>query len=142
MLDYLDRTACLDLLARRPFGRLVFTHRALPDVLPVNYRLDGDRLLLRLSSGSTAAKATCDAVVAFEVDDIDEASRTGSSVTVVGHAHEITAPGELARARSLGLEAWAGDERDHFVAITVEKVSGRRLRQPAALQADRHATGS
>jgi nitroimidazol reductase NimA-like FMN-containing flavoprotein (pyridoxamine 5'-phosphate oxidase superfamily) len=126
----LDRAACLELLASRPVGRLVFTHRALPDVLPVNYRLDGEHLLIRLSSGSVAASATRDAVVAFEVDDIDLFTRTGWSVTVVGHAHEITDPAELRQAESLELSTWAGDARDHFVSVAVERITGRRLFHP------------
>jgi nitroimidazol reductase NimA-like FMN-containing flavoprotein (pyridoxamine 5'-phosphate oxidase superfamily) len=123
----LDRADCLALLATRPFGRLVFTHRALPDVLPVNYQLDGEHLLIRLGSGSAAATATQDAVVAFEVDDIDVLSRTGWSVTVVGRAQEITDTDELTRARAHGLTTWAGDDRDHFVRVAAEKVTGRRL---------------
>jgi len=130
-LVQLDREACLALLATRPFGRLVFTHRALPDVLPVNYQLDGENLLIRLGSGSTAAVATRDTVVAFEVDDIDVAARTGWSVTIVGRAHEITEVDELKRAQALGLTSWAGDDRDHFVHVAVEKVTGRRLIRPA-----------
>jgi uncharacterized protein len=127
MLTVLDRADCLALLATRPFGRLVFTHRALPDVLPVNYQLDGESLLIRLGRGSVAATATRDSVVAFEVDDIDMPSRTGWSVTVVGRAHEITDVHELDRAHALGLTAWAGDDRDHFVRVAAERVTGRRL---------------
>lgn len=140
-LAHLDRSACLALLAGRPVGRLVFTHRALPDVLPVNYRLDGENLLIRLSSGSIAASATRDAVVAFEVDDIDLAAHTGWSVTVVGRAHEIIDVAELRRVRSLGLTTWVGDARDHFVSVAVEKVTGRRLFQ-AQVPGESIRTGS
>ena len=132
VLARLDRSSCLAMLGTRPFGRLVFTHRALPDVLPVNYRLDGESVLIRLVSGSTAAAAARDSVVAFEVDDIDISSRSGWSITVVGHAHEITESGELGRARSLGLVSWAGDDRDHFVSVAVERVTGRWLHHPPA----------
>ena len=123
----LDRAECLALLAGRPVGRLVFTHRALPDVIPVNYRLDGENLLIRLGSGSVAATATRDAVVAFEVDDIDLEARTGWSVTVVGRAHEVTDPAELQRVQTLGLSSWVADPRDHYVVVAAEKVTGRRL---------------
>jgi uncharacterized protein len=129
VLTHLDRATCLALLASRPVGRLVFTHRALPDVLPVNYRLDGENLLIRLSSGSVAATATRDAVVAFEVDDIDVAAHTGWSVTVVGRAHEVTEASELRRVLALDLTTWIGDARDHVISIAVEKVTGRRLFQ-------------
>jgi uncharacterized protein len=123
----LDRSTCLSLLASFPVGRLVFTHRALPEVLPVNYRMDGENVLIRLQVGSAAARAVQDSVVAFEVDDIDFDKRTGWSVTVVGHAREITDPGERERVSALELNSWAGDGRDHYVQIAAEKVTGRQL---------------
>jgi nitroimidazol reductase NimA-like FMN-containing flavoprotein (pyridoxamine 5'-phosphate oxidase superfamily) len=130
-LAQLDRDTCLALLAAQPVGRLVFTQRALPDVLPVNYLLDGESVLIRLRSGSAPAVATRGSVVAFEVDNIDVPSQTGWSVTVVGRAHEIVEPRELRRVTSLGLVSWTGDQRDHFLSITVEKITGRRLFHPA-----------
>lgn len=126
----LERATCLELLATQPVGRLVFTHRALPEVLPVNYQLDGEQILIRLAIGSTAAKVIRGSVVAFEVDHIDIGSRIGWSVTVVGHAHEVNDAPALARVEALGLESWTGDPRDHFVAIVTEKVTGRRLVAP------------
>lgn len=123
----LDRPTCLSLLATRPVGRLVFTHRALPEVLPVNYLLDGGKVLIRLEVGSSAARAVRDSVVAFEVDDIDIGERTGWSVTVVGHAREIIDPADRQRASALNLQSWAGDGRDHYLEIAAEKVTGRRL---------------
>jgi hypothetical protein len=134
-LVHLDRASCLALLAAQPVGRLVFTQRALPDVLPVNYLLDGENVLIRLGSGSSAAVATRDSVVAFEVDDIDVGSQTGWSVTVVGRAHEIVDSAELRRASALGLVSWTGDQQDHFLSITAEKITGRRLFHPAATSA-------
>jgi len=129
VLAHLDRAACLALLAGRPVGRLVFTHGALPDVIPVNYRMDGEALVIRLSSGSVAASATTDAIVAFEVDDIDIPSRTGWSVTVVGRAHAIVHEAQLSRAQSLGLSSWVSGSRDQYVSIATEKITGRRLFQ-------------
>jgi uncharacterized protein len=131
LLADLDRPTCLALLAGQPVGRLVFTHGALPDVLPVNYRLDGQRLLIRLASGSIAATATRDSVVAFEVDDIDAAAHTGWSVTVVGRAHEITDAEGLRQVDALGLRSWVTDSRDHVISVAVEKITGRRLFHPA-----------
>jgi uncharacterized protein len=123
----LDRAECLALLSTRPFGRLVYTYRALPAVLPVNHRVEGDHILIRLEAGSAAALATRDAVVAFETDDIDVDARMGWSVTVVGRAREITDPGDGLRAAALELEPWVGDHRDHVLAVAVEQVTGQRL---------------
>jgi uncharacterized protein len=126
VLAPIERAICLQLLATRPFGRLVYTHRALPEALPVNYRFCEDAVIIRLADGSTPAVAINDSVVAFQVDDIDVQARTGWSVTVVGHARELTDPLRVRRAAQ-SLTSWAGDERDQFFAVSTEKVSGRML---------------
>jgi nitroimidazol reductase NimA-like FMN-containing flavoprotein (pyridoxamine 5'-phosphate oxidase superfamily) len=125
-LRTLDRARCLELLASRPVGRLAFTRRALPDVIPVNYTLDGEDVLIRLEAGSPTAAAVTGAVVAFEVDDIDIDARAGWSVTVVGEAQEVLDVQERLRA-SLRLVTWAGDQRDHLLRIRTERVTGRTL---------------
>ena len=76
-------------------------------------------------------------VVAFEADEVDYLARTGWSVTVIGHAREVTDPAELARLRGLLLASWAPGPREHLVCVKVELVSGRRLDHP--LQAERLA---
>lgn len=123
----LDRVACLALLATRSLGRLVYTHRALPDVLPVNYRLDGENVLIRLAISSIAAAATRDSVVAFEADDFDARSLTGWSVTIVGRAREIAEPEDRLSTAVLDLSSWDRDGHDRFFSVAAEKITGRRL---------------
>ena len=111
----LDRQTCLTLLATQSLGRLIFTHRALPDVLPVAYRVEAGSVLLRLSFGS------------FEADHIDPLAGTGWSVTIVGRAHELTVPHALLTGAALDLSSWAADARDLFFAVDIEKVTGHQL---------------
>ncbi|GAB1819709.1 pyridoxamine 5'-phosphate oxidase family protein [Herbidospora sp. RD11066] len=126
-LSVLSREECLRLLAITPIGRLVFTHRALPAVQPVNYVLDGETVVIRTAIGSRLAAATRDSVVAFEIDDIDKTTGTGWSVTVLGHARGVTDPEEVARLAALPLQPWAPSAFDHFVTLSAEEVSGRRI---------------
>jgi hypothetical protein len=51
-------------------------------------------------------------------------------VLVRGPAHEVTDPDEFARLRGLRLRPWANDGADHFIAIDIELLSGRRVIQP------------
>lgn len=121
----LDRPACLALLATQTFGRLVFTQRALPDVLPAHYHLDGENVLIRLAIGSPAAVASLDSVVAFEADHFDPVSRTGWSVTIVGHAREVVLPdrpGEM-----VDLQSWGVDGGGLVLSLSAEKITGHRL---------------
>ena len=126
-LVVLDREESLALLAGVPVGQVVFTHRAMPDVFPVNFRLDGGAVVIRVAAGSTLARAAEGAVLAFHADRIDEAARTGWSVTVLGLATEVTDPAERRRITELPLRSWTDDTRDHLIRIAIERVTGRRL---------------
>lgn len=126
-LEVLDRNECLALMGSVPLGRLVFTDRALPAVQPVNFVLDGDEVIIRTSSGSKLAAATRRAIVAFEADDFDDDGATGWSVTIVGQAVHICDPVRLQQVLRLPLEPWSPGTRDHFISISADQVTGRRI---------------
>jgi uncharacterized protein len=122
-----DRSTCLALLVRGRLGRLVFTDRALPDVLPVHYRMDGETILMKLAIGSPAARGARGTVVAFTVDEFDDTARSGWSVTAVGSAEEIIEFEPRARASLDGLTSWQGVSEIAVFTITTERLSGGRL---------------
>ena len=126
-LEVLDRDECLRLLGGAVIGRVGVSSGALPRVLPVNFRLDGDRILIRTSRGTKLDAATANAVVAFEVDEIDPTTETGWSVVVTGLAEEVVDPDDLADAQSLPLVRWAPGPDSRIVAISPDLVSGRRI---------------
>jgi nitroimidazol reductase NimA-like FMN-containing flavoprotein (pyridoxamine 5'-phosphate oxidase superfamily) len=129
----LDRQECLRLLALAPIGRIVYTYRALPAVLPVNFSLDRDfAVLLRTSSVSPMARAVDNTVVAFEVDQFDEASQSGWSVVVTGWARLVTDPGERKRLLEAGVRSWAAPSEDVFIRVEPELISGRALQDADA----------
>lgn len=123
----LDRFTCLALLAGGSLGRLVFTDRALPDVLPVRYRMDGENILIELAIGSTAARASQGVVVAYTVDEFDVGARSGWSVTAVGYANEIKEPQVTTNATLTGRVPSQADASTSLVSISTEKLTGRRL---------------
>jgi nitroimidazol reductase NimA-like FMN-containing flavoprotein (pyridoxamine 5'-phosphate oxidase superfamily) len=131
-LEVLNRAECLRLLGSVPFGRIVFTLHAMPAIQPVNFLVDGERVVIRTSSDSKLAAASSGAVVAFEADDIDSVTRAGWSVTVVGHGSIIDDPDEVERLTARGLEAWATPGSDRFIAIQMEQLAGRWLHSPVA----------
>ena len=126
-LEVLDRGECLTLMGSVPLGRLVFTDRALPAIQPVNFALDGEEVIIRTSSGSKLAAATRRAIVAFEVDSFDERTETGWSVTVIGQAVQITDPVRLQQVRRLPLQPWSPGDRDHYIGVSAEQITGRRI---------------
>jgi nitroimidazol reductase NimA-like FMN-containing flavoprotein (pyridoxamine 5'-phosphate oxidase superfamily) len=129
-LEILERSECMHLLARTAIGRIAVSSGALPVILPVNFLLDDDRILIRTSAGTKLAAALANAVVAFEIDDVDTFSHTGWSVAVTGFAREITGPDDLARIRALPLAHWAPTD-GHVIAVSTDVISGRRIRRDA-----------
>jgi nitroimidazol reductase NimA-like FMN-containing flavoprotein (pyridoxamine 5'-phosphate oxidase superfamily) len=130
-LEVLDRDECLRLLRTHTLGRIGLTSGALPTVLPVNFRLVGDRILVRTTGGSKLEAATRNAVVAFEVDDIDPLYHSGWSVVVTGVTREV-AGDDVDPADRVRLTRWARGGRDRIVAISTDLVTGRRLRPDRA----------
>ncbi|ACY96096.1 MULTISPECIES: pyridoxamine 5'-phosphate oxidase family protein [Thermomonospora] len=131
-LEILDEDECRALLAKAPLGRIVFTQRALPAIQPVNFTVDNGDVIIRAAQGTKLAAAARNAIVAFEVDDFDEASRTGWSVVIVGPARVVSDPKEVARLQELPLRPWAPGRREHFIRIRPTLISGRRIPEHSA----------
>jgi nitroimidazol reductase NimA-like FMN-containing flavoprotein (pyridoxamine 5'-phosphate oxidase superfamily) len=120
----------LELLGSVRVGRLVFTENALPAVHPVNFRLHGGDVVIRVAGGAKLDAAARNYVVAFQADDLEPDLRLGWTVTVVGHAERITDIDEVVELSGTFLQPWVDGRRDHFVRIRSEMVAGRRLRSP------------
>lgn len=136
-LAELDRAACLRLLADCPIGRIVFTEGALPAAQPVTYLLDEEEILFCTVDGSKLAAATRNAVVGFQVDQIDTTTRSGWSVLGVGQAYEVTDPDRLATLSDRGLASWAPGPL-HTIAVPMQLLTGRQLAgDPSLRRADR-----
>ncbi len=126
-LEILSEEACRELLATASVGRVAVTLSALPIVLPVNFgMLDGD-VVFATGDGLKLRAALDEAVVGFEVDEIDPLAETGWSVLVVGPARLVTDPDEIARIRALGVRPWVRGAGGHWVRIVGTFLSGRRI---------------
>ncbi|WP_329173178.1 pyridoxamine 5'-phosphate oxidase family protein [Streptomyces sp. NBC_01477] len=123
---------CLRLLATASIGRIVFTHHALPAVLPVRYVLDHDSaIVVRTSKTSHMAVKVDDAIVSFEADCFDEDARSGWSVVVTGRAELVTDPVERRRLRALDVRSWgANPPEETYIRIACDLVAGRSLGRP------------
>ncbi|MFJ4692290.1 pyridoxamine 5'-phosphate oxidase family protein [Streptomyces sp. NPDC088766] len=124
----LERHDCLRLMARAPVGRVVYTRRALPAVLPVGFVLDRDgAVLLSTCAASELARAVDGAVVAFETDEVDVTRHCGWSVVVTGRATVVTDPAELGRPARTRPDSWVPAPQEVLVRIEPELVTGREL---------------
>lgn len=126
----LTRSECFELLAGESLGRLAFVDERGPVVIPVNFVLDRHMVVIRTDEGAKLDMAGRGDRVAFEVDRVDAAGRTGWSVLIRGEAIEVTDPDELARLRGLPLRPWAPGAKGHYVRVLPASLSGRRIGTP------------
>ena len=126
-LEAISDDECTDLLATAQVGRVVLSIDALPAALPVNYSLIDDAIVFRTTPGTKLTAALNHTVVGFEVDEIDPATRSGWSVLVVGTSTVVSDPAEIARLDEAGLRSWAPVPAPHYVKISIQRISGRRL---------------
>ena len=125
--DEPGREVWLGLLATATLGRVALSSGALPTVLPVAFRLDGDRIVIRSRPGSKLDAATRNSVVAFQTDAFDPGDHSGWSVEVTGVANAVTDPLEAARLSSLLPSTPSSPGESCIVAISTELVSGQRF---------------
>jgi hypothetical protein len=126
LIDHLTEGEALRLAATVPVGRVVYSRYAMPAVHLVNFRLDGRDVVFRTRKGAKFAAAVADTVVAFEVDQVDEDSRTGWTVTLTGRSSVVTRPEEIARLEGLGVDPWVPD-REYYIRVRTTSITGRRV---------------
>ncbi|HLM16423.1 MAG TPA: pyridoxamine 5'-phosphate oxidase family protein [Acidimicrobiia bacterium] len=126
-LEILTPEECKDLLRSQTLGRIAVRIGEPPAILPVNYGLLDDDVVFRTDPGSKLSAAAMQVMVAFEVDDIDAASRTGSSVVVAGYAEEVRDAVTLDRVDRLDIDRWVAEGRDYVIRIRPRTITGRRL---------------
>lgn len=126
----LSEPECWSLLASRSTGRLAVTVDALPSVVPVSYVTSEGSLSERsvfCYAPQDLRKALDHAVVALQVDDLDECVGSGTSVTAVGVAVELKAPVVVEAVSHTGLRPYGDADGSYLVFLDVEVLSGRRL---------------
>lgn len=124
----LSDAECWQRLAEHPAGiGRVGTGGPSPDILPVTYVLDGHSVVFRTGQGRKLAAVGAQERIAFEVDDVDAARRTGWSVVLRGFAERVTDPEEIARLDALGLQPWDPSPKGAVVRIATRMVDGREI---------------
>jgi len=134
VIEELDEVESVKLISAGGIGRIVYQSRFGPAALPVNYKWHDGAVVFRtvqhsaldedLQTGITGG----DYLVAFEIDEIDEAGRQGWSVLIQGPAHHVESEAERAAAEQAGVEPWPEGERELFLRIVPHRVTGRRIK--------------
>ncbi|MEM9561693.1 MAG: pyridoxamine 5'-phosphate oxidase family protein [Actinomycetota bacterium] len=127
MIEELDDVTCWEYLAAKRIGRLAVSVANKPDVFPVNYVLDDKAVVVQTAPGFKLAAAVLGSGVAFEIDELDEEAHHGWSVVVHGTAGEVESIEGLLAASDLGIQPWAGGQKNHYIRIEVDEITGRRI---------------
>lgn len=127
----LDADTCRALLVRGVVGRLAFWAYDGPRVLPFNYAVLDDLLVLRTRPRSALARLVHEQVgvpAAFEIDEIDHPDQRGWSVQARGALEQLSDPAVLADIeRVRPPRPWAPGERTVLVGLRCAELTGRRL---------------
>lgn len=123
-LEPLSRVECEQRLRAGGVGILAMVGEPAPVLRPVNYVVHDAWLLMRTGEGSILEAAARGEPASFVISEVDRFEHTGWSVVVTGKL-AVREPNEgLVGA---ALRPWARADKHHFVALSLEEISGRRL---------------
>jgi nitroimidazol reductase NimA-like FMN-containing flavoprotein (pyridoxamine 5'-phosphate oxidase superfamily) len=129
----------LELLASASIGRIAYSDRALPFVVPVKFVLDGMDIVIRTSRTSALAANVPGNVVAFEADDLGSPGESGWSVVVTGRALLVADAVDVARLTTLPLQGSPSEEADCYLRLRADVINGCRTVGAAELVSSRPA---
>ena len=119
---------CERLLRAGVFGRMVVTTPTGAEIVPVNYAVVADAILVRTSSGSLLDRHADGAALLFEVDQVDHERWHGWSVVARGWGERLDED-DLSEAElgSPGPPRWVSRDRETWIRLRWDELSGRRL---------------
>ncbi|MCH8561567.1 pyridoxamine 5'-phosphate oxidase family protein [Nesterenkonia sp. LB17] len=125
--EVLESRECWELLRSVSLGRLAVWTGDHPELFPVTYLVDQRTIVFRTGPGTKRTAALGSSPVAFETDGVDPRTNVAWSVIVKGTAAEVEQTDDSLSSSSRRLFPWESGEKDHFVRITPEVVTGRRF---------------
>ena len=129
VIHTLSAAECYELLAVEAVGRIGFGSPARIEIIPVNYRSAGDRVMFRTVPGGRLAQlADSDGPVAFEVDYHASDFVIAWSVLMHGKVSRLDAEGEVLLSNLRHpLLAWPGADHTLALQFVPHDISGRSL---------------
>ena len=131
MMTEMSEQECRELLRATTVGRIGFVADARVQIIPVNYLVDGDDIVIRTAPSGLLSRLTTSTVeVAFQVDHHDDLAGSGWSVLLGGAVSEMTADELAAVPGASRRSPWAEGDRSLPLRLTPSSISGRRVRRP------------
>lgn len=109
-------------------GRVAICTPDGPHIVPVNYSVVDESVVIRTTEDSYLAGHAHDKILSFEVDQFDYENHRGWSVVARGRAHRIHDLRELSHVMaSWEPRSWADGDRNVFLKFPWQELTGRRL---------------
>lgn len=124
----LDPEGCIRLLRAGGLGRVALSTPDGPHIVPVNYAVFEDTIVIRTSAYSVLGTYGRNAMLAFEIDHVDHERHVGWSVVARGRGWAEVEPDEITRIREAWQpRPWASGTRNLYLRIRWESLTGRSL---------------
>lgn len=124
----LSTRQCENLLRAGVAGRVALSTATGPHIVPVNYSVLDESIIIRTSPYSLLGTYGRDTTLAFEIDSFDRDRERGWSVQARGRVEVVSSPTVLDRIREGGEpQPWAGGARTLYLALRWTELSGRQL---------------
>jgi len=124
----LSAEECRELLSAGLVGRVAVCTPLGPHIVPVNYAVVEDSVVIRTSPYSVLGSHARGSTLAVEVDQFDYPRQRGWSVVARGRAEAVTGATDLNHIRSIwDPHAWASGQRNLYLRMRWAELTGRRL---------------
>jgi nitroimidazol reductase NimA-like FMN-containing flavoprotein (pyridoxamine 5'-phosphate oxidase superfamily) len=127
-LEELSYETCEQLLRAGVFGRIVLNRPTGPEIVPVNYTVAADTVLVRTAPGALLDRYAAGAPLVFEVDHVDYARWHGWSVVARGVGEQVQ-PDDLTveEKRAPKPPPWVTRDDESWIRLRWVTLTGRRL---------------
>lgn len=125
----LTQDECRSLLESGVGGRVALSSPNGPHIVPVNYSVVDDAIILRTSAYSVLGTYGRDSMLAFEVDQFDHERQHGWSVVARGRGEVVVDPAELEHIHAIWEpRPWAASgARGLHLRLRWTELTGRRI---------------
>jgi nitroimidazol reductase NimA-like FMN-containing flavoprotein (pyridoxamine 5'-phosphate oxidase superfamily) len=124
----LSTAECLELLSAGLVGRVAMCTPLGPHIVPVNYTVVDESVLIRTSPYSVLGSHARGTTLVVEVDQIDYERQRGWSVIARGRAETVTGAEDLNQIRrAWEPHTWVSGQRNLYLRVRWSELTGRRL---------------
>ncbi len=124
----LNQEECQRLLRAGVAGRVAIATPTGPHIVPINYSVVDDAVVVRTSPYSLLGTYGRDTTLAFEIDQFDHENHRGWSVQARGRSQVVADQDELDHIKQVWPPLpWASGARNLVLRLRWTELSGRRL---------------